>query len=231
MILDIYKDAFEYSVQDVKTLIIMGIMVFLSFLIIPLFMLTGYEYRVIKTAVNGMINGDEKLPSFDNWEKMIVDGIKVCLIKLVYLLIPILLTLISIKYVSGLIIIALIAFIVFDMLSMVGIANMVNHNDDIKAAFTNDVIDIIRSIGIFKYLEFYLGMIIINLVINTVYFALISLIIFLFLGISIYSILSGPAIILAIATSLLCSLAYSFIVAPYILVFNSRITGLIYNIR
>ncbi|WP_455645917.1 DUF4013 domain-containing protein [Methanosphaera sp.] len=231
MILDIYKDALEYSVKDMKTLLTMGIMVFLSFLIIPLFMLGGYEYRVIKTAVNGMINGDEKLPSFDNWGNMIVDGIKVCIIKIVYSIIPILLTLLSIKYTAGLIIIAIIAFIICDMLSMVGIANMVNHNDSINAAFSMEVVDILKSIGFFNYLGFYIGMIIINFVINVIYFVLISLLISIFIGISIYSLLTGPAIILAIATSIICSLAYSFIVAPYIMVFNSRSTGLIYNIR
>ena len=46
MILDIYKDAFEYSAKDWKTLIILGILCLFSFLLIPAFLITGYNYRV-----------------------------------------------------------------------------------------------------------------------------------------------------------------------------------------
>ena len=57
MILDIYKDSFEYSAKDLKTLLILGVTYFLTFLVLPLFLVYGYSYRVTKVSVEGMING------------------------------------------------------------------------------------------------------------------------------------------------------------------------------
>ena len=51
MILDIFKDALEYSAQDWKTLVILGVIALFSFLLLPVFLITGYNYRVINTAV------------------------------------------------------------------------------------------------------------------------------------------------------------------------------------
>ena len=55
MILDIYKDSLEYSAKDLKTLLILGVTYFLSFLLLPLFLIYGYSYRVTKISVEGMI--------------------------------------------------------------------------------------------------------------------------------------------------------------------------------
>ena len=57
MILDIYKDALEYSAKDWKTLVILGVICLFSFLFLPAFLITGFNYRVINTAVHGIING------------------------------------------------------------------------------------------------------------------------------------------------------------------------------
>ena len=43
MILDIYKDAFEYAAQDISTLIKLGVLSFFGFLIIPIFLVLGYQ--------------------------------------------------------------------------------------------------------------------------------------------------------------------------------------------
>ena len=66
MILDIYKDSLEYSAKDLKTLLILGVTYFLSFLLLPIFLIYGYSYRVTKISVEGMINGNDPLPEFDN---------------------------------------------------------------------------------------------------------------------------------------------------------------------
>ena len=66
MILDIYKDSLEYSAKDWKTLVILGIFALFHFLLIPAFLITGYNYRVINTAVHGIINGRDPLPGFDD---------------------------------------------------------------------------------------------------------------------------------------------------------------------
>ena len=88
MILDIYKDALEYSAKDWKTLVILGVICFFSFLFLPLFLITGYNYRVINTAVHGIINGRDPLPEFDDLIGMFVDGVKVVIVQIGYLLVP-----------------------------------------------------------------------------------------------------------------------------------------------
>ena len=88
MILDIYKDSLEYSAKDLKTLLILGATYFLSFLFLPIFLIYGYSYRVTKISVEGMINGNDPLPEFDNVIDMFVDGVKVVIVQIAYLLVP-----------------------------------------------------------------------------------------------------------------------------------------------
>ena len=66
----------------------MGVTYFLSFLLLPIFLIYGYSYRVTKISVEGMINGNDPLPEFDNIIDMFVDGIKVVLVYLIYVLVP-----------------------------------------------------------------------------------------------------------------------------------------------
>ena len=82
MILDIYKDAFEYSAKDWKALIVLGVMCLFSFLIIPAFLIAGYGYRVENIAVHGIINGNDPLPEFDDIFEMFIEGVKVFLVQI-----------------------------------------------------------------------------------------------------------------------------------------------------
>ena len=84
MILDIYKDALEYSANDWKTLVLLGAIGLFSFLLIPIFLLSGYNYRVIGTAVHGVINGRDPLPEFNDPANLFVDGIKVLIVQFAY---------------------------------------------------------------------------------------------------------------------------------------------------
>ena len=88
MILDIYKDSLEYSAKDWKTLVILGVICLFSFLLLPIFLITGYNYRVINTAVHGIINGRDPLPDFDDIIAMFVDGVKVVIVQMLYMLVP-----------------------------------------------------------------------------------------------------------------------------------------------
>ena len=88
MILDIYKDALEYSAQDWIKLVILGVICLFSFLLLPIFLITGYNYRVINNAVHGIINGRDPLPDFDDLISMFVDGVKLVIVQILYLLVP-----------------------------------------------------------------------------------------------------------------------------------------------
>lgn len=89
MILDIYKDSFEYASKNVKNLLILGVFYLFGFLIIPMFFILGYNYRIIKIATEGMINGNDELPEFEDWTLMLVEGIKCFVVYVGYLIIPI----------------------------------------------------------------------------------------------------------------------------------------------
>ena len=55
------SDAMKYPSKDFKKVIILGLLMLISFLIIPAFMVTGYIFRVIKWSIAGV----EDLPEFD----------------------------------------------------------------------------------------------------------------------------------------------------------------------
>ena len=46
------------------------------------FLINGYKFRIIKTSLGGLA----ELPVFNNWIEMFVDGIKVSIVVVVYLL-------------------------------------------------------------------------------------------------------------------------------------------------
>ena len=88
MILDIYKDSFEFSSRKFLNLIILGLLSFLNILIIPLVFFYGYNYRVVKLSTQSMINGDDVPPDFDDFKRMFIEGLKYIVVEFVYLIIP-----------------------------------------------------------------------------------------------------------------------------------------------
>ena len=80
-----------------KTVLIGGVLSLLSVLIIPAFILGGYGIRVLRHTTLG----DDELPQFDDWGKLVVDGFKGFAIAIGYLLAPIVLFGLSIVALSG----------------------------------------------------------------------------------------------------------------------------------
>lgn len=93
MIIDVFTDAFRYTTKDIKPLLKLGVLSFFSFLIIPIFLLEGYSFRVIKIGAQGMINGQDPLPDFKDLFSMFIDGVKIVLIRIVYYIIPVIILL------------------------------------------------------------------------------------------------------------------------------------------
>ena len=143
MILDIYKDSFEYASKNVKNLLILGVFYLFGFLVIPMFFILGYNYRIIKIATEGMINGDDELPEFENWTLMLVEGIKCFVVYLGYLIIPILVFLgilwgcgqannLSLSIVGF--IVGIVILLVFALYSFLAISHMATNDGSMKAA-------------------------------------------------------------------------------------------------
>lgn len=68
----------------VKTVLIGGLLTIVSFLLIPAFIVAGYLVRVLQRTMNG----NDEAPVFEDWESLLVDGLKAVAITLVYGLIP-----------------------------------------------------------------------------------------------------------------------------------------------
>lgn len=238
MILDLYKDSFEYSGQDIKVLLKLGILSFLSFFILPAFLLSGYQYRVIETGINGMIGGEDKLPSFDNITGMFVDGIKYFLVQLIYVLVPLIVffvletaaqsinspALSGVAMILGVVLLILAEFYVF-----MAIPNMIA-NGSFKAAFDiKKLNEVIKTIGVGRYVVFYIGLILLVFVISIVVGILLMLVLGLF-GFAVSFVDPYASAGIFLSSMLIFSAIFSFIVGPYLMLFTGRATGLIYAV-
>lgn len=242
MILDIYKDALEYSAKDWKTLVVLGVMCLFSFLLLPVFLITGYNYRVINTAVHGIINGRDPLPDFEDLIDMFVDGVKVVIIQFAYVIVPILVFLIFAIIASAvegvastaiMIIGCLITFallIVACLMDQMAICHMAHNDGSFSKAFAlREIKEVIDEIGWFNCIATYLGLIIITLVISVVVTAIIYAIFTVF-GLSGFALGVDASGVFALGL-LINSLVTMFIVGPYLSIFNARSIGLLYSMQ
>ena len=209
-----------------------------------MFLIYGYSYRVTKISVEGMINGNDPLPEFDNVIDMFVDGIKVVLVYLVYLLIPFIIFIVfailssSIGGYAESVLMALgslitvVAIISAYLMCMFGVANMANYDGALSKAFDfNEIIEIIKSVGVVRSIGAYLGLIIITGAILLVVFFLICFV-FGFFGIITgtlgFDMAAGG---IFVAGFFLAYFVMLFIVGPYNMIFQSRASGLLYNLH
>lgn len=242
MILDIYKDSLEYSAKDWKTLVILGVICLLTFLLIPAFLITGYNYRVINTAVHGIINGRDPLPGFDDLIGMFIDGVKVVIVQIAYLLVPLILFIIFatiagnlnggassvLMLIGGLI--TFVVFVVAELMVQMGICHMAYNDGAFTKAFAiSEIKEVIDEIGWFECLVTYIGLVIITVVISFVVTGIIGLIFTVF-GISGAVLGADPSGIFVLGAMINTAIAM-FLVGPYLSIFNSRSLGLLYTMQ
>ena len=242
MILDIYKDGLEYSAKDWKKLVLLGVICFFSFLFLPVFLITGYNYRVINTAVHGIINGRDPLPDFEDLIDMFVDGVKVVIVQIAYLIVPVIVFLLF-AIISGQLtgtmssalmligcLITLIVGVTACLMSQMGLCHMAYHDGAFTKAFAlKEIKEVIDEIGWFECLITYLGLIIITVVIAVVVTAIIG-IIFAAFGISGAILGADPSGIFVLG-AIVNSAITMFIVGPYLSIFNARSIGLLYSMQ
>jgi hypothetical protein len=178
----ITSEAFKYPLSDFKKILILGIIVILSSLIIPGFLLLGYFFKIIKSS----IKDSSSLPLFDDWIPMFADGLKVFIVLLIYSLIPLVLILSAIKttliplltvagsgyllnpslwtgLVSDTAFIGVLLEIMVGFIIGIALANMAYH-DELKAAFRfKEFFGVIKEIGWADYFIWYVVMLIIAL--------------------------------------------------------------------
>lgn len=240
MILEIYKDAFSYALKDGSTLLKLGVLLLFSFLIIPFIFLLGYEYRIIKTATEGMINGNEPLPEFNNYTTMFKDGLKVLAVSIIYVLISVVIFLLLFfigltTNMESIIVLAFIALIILTIISLIfsalAVTHMAANNGSINAAFhIRELKDIMQSIGVLKLVGSYFGIFLISAVISfVVYIFVFAVVGILGFAVSYVYVDIVPAFIWAL--SIIADLVVALVVWPYLNIFSCRSYGLIYNLR
>lgn len=140
----------------------------------------GYIYRILRT----FMEGSDELPNFDDWKSLASDGFKVALVIIVYLIPPILVSLIFIfqqgsynLFTSGFTIwillsgslAGLIILVLVGVFGLIGIANMALYNGEIRAAFRfNEILERISLISWKNYLIWYLLILVVGLITVTI---------------------------------------------------------------
>ena len=83
------EEALTYPTESddwIVTVLIGGVLSLLSFLIIPLFIVYGYLVR----AIRANLEGEPEPPTFGDWGTLVVDGIKVTVVWMIYMIVPLL---------------------------------------------------------------------------------------------------------------------------------------------
>ena len=215
---DIISDSIKYPSSNWGKVLILGVICIASILIVPIFLVYGYVFRIIKATLAGM----DELPEFDEIGEMFVDGLKILVVSIVYA-IPIWIIAAIIGLITGTgmgttstsldptmmwavlgsSIVFIIVALIVGLVEIMAIVNMAYYNGELGAAFRfSEILDRIAQIGWGKYIVTYIVI------------AVISFIAFLI----------GWLTMLVLIGFILLPL----IIVPYMAMFGSRAIALLY---
>jgi len=145
-----------------------------SVVILPIFLVMGYGFRALKASIAGF----DELPEFDEWGEMFVDGLKVFVVQIAYMIVPLIIifagTFGSLTMVSpdtgvitnptaftgllgGTVIIGVILAIILGLIETIAIAHMAYNDSELGAAFRfSEILDVISQIGWLDYIIWYI---------------------------------------------------------------------------
>jgi hypothetical protein len=168
---EIVSDSIKYPTSNWGKILILGVITIASFLIVPVFLLIGYLFRIIKATLAGL----DELPEFDEVGEMFVDGLKVFVVGIVYsipvIIISLILTTLTGSSTSASLslnpamiwgfvlvyIVYIIVAVIVGLIEVIAIANMAYYDGDLGAAFSfSEILDRIAKIGWGKYIITYI---------------------------------------------------------------------------
>ncbi|MGC9516519.1 MAG: DUF4013 domain-containing protein [Methanomicrobiales archaeon] len=192
---EIVSDAIKYPSIEWKNVIILIVLFiifwvlnaltgFVGYVVVPF--IAGYIFRIVKWSLAGA----EDLPEFDEWVDLFIDGLKVCLTYIVYMLPAIIILALTMGsmfiqlitmsqtgvvtpftsldtglYVIGSIVTFLYVLIIGIPLFLMGIANMAYYDGDLGAAFSfSELLETFSSIGYVDFIIWYIVMIVMGFV-------------------------------------------------------------------
>ncbi len=168
---EIISDSIRYPTSNWGKVLILGVIMIASFLIVPVFLLIGYLFRIIKATLAGL----NELPEFDEIGEMFVDGLKVFVVGIVYS-IPVVIISLILSALTGssstatiglnpamiwafvlVYIVYIIVAVIVGLIEVIAIANMAYYDGDLGAAFSfSEILDRIAKIGWGKYILAYI---------------------------------------------------------------------------
>lgn len=232
MILDIYKDSIEFASKKISILLILGVLSFFNFLIVPLIFFYGYNYKIIKLSTQSMINVDAVPPEFSGLKEMFINGLRYIAVNLVYMIIPVIILVFAISSKSLLLlVVGLILALIGVAFSFLAIPHMAANNDSFKSAFAlGELKEIMSFIGYGRYILSYLGIIFISLATLIIVTFIIGIIFNIF-GVAALGVSTAGFGEVTRFTALVTNAILLFLVSPFLSIFQNRSQGLIYNLR
>lgn len=234
MIFEILKDATDYTIENKRSIIVLGLLYFCSMLIIPLIIIEGYSYNMISKCLSGTINLKERIPPLTLDLDLFINGFKLFIVKIIYLLPLILFILYGFFNLSNEFIVNLTITVVLLLLGffiyLIASVHMIQNKSFIKAFDFKGIYQIIKQIGLTIYLKLYL--IISIFFIGTTFVSLIiisfiSLIIIYLLEIIKISILFDIFGLIFV----LIFIIFTLTIIPIYTIFKNRAISSIYNLR
>ncbi len=171
---EIITDSVKYPFLSIENILILWGFIFIGFFIgLTSFFINGYALRIIKSS----LDGDTKPPKFNNWVRMLIDGIKVYVVSLGYsiplfliLLIFIIITFSSVSTFSytpslisrlgviGIVVISviLVYIILFSPIVAMALVYMEDTNEFDAAFRFHEIFDKIESLGWKNFIKWYL---------------------------------------------------------------------------
>lgn len=227
---EIISDSVKYPISDWKKLLTLGVLFLLSFLLIPVFLAIGYAFRALKATIAGF----DELPEFDEWGEMFIDGVKVFVVTIAYMIIPLIIIFAGIFFMGSygpiltnvplllqaggsITIVGFILAIIFGLLLIIAIAHMAFNDSQLGAAFRiSEILDVIADIGWVDYIIWYIVVIIVGGIIG-------------FIASFVIGLISGlMGLIVPLVGSAVSYILSSLFVQPYLNLFYFRALGLRY---
>jgi hypothetical protein len=176
---EIISDSLKYPTSNWGKVLILGVIMIASILIVPIFLLIGYLFRIIKATLAGL----DELPEFDEIGEMFVDGLKVFVVGIVYS-IPVIIISTIIGAIVGssnsatlslnpsmiwafvlVYIVYIIIAVIIGLIEVIAIANMAYYDGDLGSAFRfSEILDHIARIGWGKYIATYIVIAIVSFI-------------------------------------------------------------------
>ena len=178
-IVDNITESLKYPLNDWTKILILTV---ISIIPIVNFMTMGYYIRIIKSTFAGI----DEVPDFDELGELFIDGIKVLIVSIVYMIVPLIIYFVALlplmfynpysatsSLMSGftivILLIDIIVSILFALVLYPAIVNMALYDGEIGAAFRfSEVLNLIKAVGWGDYIIWIIAIIITSAIVGII---------------------------------------------------------------